>query len=99
MAGDRECVIDNHSSSLIFLYRERFQQWVRRRTGSPHQSMRADFTVTEKHHARMCIGETSVQAKDDAAVLHSSLRISGERFAQLRQDAIARVHHDDIQFL
>src|SRR5215472_7612847 len=94
-AWDSERMVNNNCASLIFLYGNGFQQWVRRSARRPHQSMCRDFTVAEDYHARVCVGQARVQAKGDTSALHPFLCIMGERFAKLWQDALPRVHHND----
>ena len=57
-----------------------------------------DFTVAKDDHAWVRVHQAGFQAKSDTAVLHPFLRIMSERFAQLWQDALPRVHHNDLQF-
>jgi hypothetical protein len=51
----------------------------------------------QDHHAGFGIGQSCIEFERDAARRHALEGIGGQRFAQLRQDALTRVHDDDAQ--
>src|SRR5687768_16129843 len=92
--GNRERFVNDDSPS-IETTRVVVNQWMRRRTGRPHDKpARYVATIVECHHKLIDPRDLRVRDDFDTACGQLLLRIRPESLAKLREDHRAGVHKD-----